>query len=508
MQVSPATAVYVKSLATILNAISGVIVLRGDLNREVGRIRYDSRYVEPGDLFVAINGPDDRALGFVDDAVAKGAQVVILDDPVHLPAKSGNTTFVLVRDARRAMAQAAGFLYDYPEQSLEIYGVTGTNGKTTVAHILRSLLSSDNNRVGMIGTFGKTITVTTPTGYTTPEAPELIEIFAEMREAGIKKTVMEVSSHALALHRVAGVRFAGAIFTNITQDHLDFHTTFQDYFNAKKRLFDQLDTDATAVVNIDDVQGARMVRNCDARIIRYGHNADADIRIGSTTLAPNGSSWVITLSEKLGGGSLALRSSLIGGFNVSNITAACGMAMVAGVDRSDLPELVAQLESVPGRMQTVPLNNGATVIIDYAHTPDALENLLTTVRGFAGNSDVALVFGCGGDRDRTKRPVMGKIAAQYADCLVLTSDNPRTEDPQTIVDEIFQGIGSSPKGVEQILDRERAILFALNNAKPGTVVVIAGKGHETYQVIGRERLPFDDRLVVQQWIERNAMDIK
>ena len=488
-----------------MHALDGVIVTRGNLDRKVERIRYDSRSVEPGDLFVAINGPDDRALGFVDDAIERGANVVVLDDPVHLPKKAGSTTFVLVRDARRAMAQAAGYLWDFPADSLEIYGVTGTNGKTTVAHILRNLLGTGDHPVGMIGTFGKTLDVTTPTGYTTPEAPELMEIFAEMRGAGITKVVMEVSSHALALDRVAGVRFAGAIFTNITQDHLDFHTSFEDYFNAKKRLFDQLDTDATAVVNIDDVQGAGMARNCHARVLRYGHDETADIRIGSTELGPDGSSWVLTLSEELGGGNLALQSPLIGDFNIANITAACTMALVAGVEREELPRLVSGLESVPGRMQTLALGNGVSVVIDYAHTPDALENLLVAVKGFAADGNIVLVFGCGGDRDRTKRPVMGEIGARYADRLVLTSDNPRTEDPDAILDDIARGIAAERSAVERIPDREMAIQRALHEATPGTIVVIAGKGHETYQVVGRERLPFDDRLVVQNWIENNAV---
>lgn len=494
-----------KTLANILHALDGVIVTRGTLDRKVERIRYDSRAVEPGDLFVAINGPDDRALGFVDDAIERGAHVVVLDDPIHLPKRAGSTTFVLVHDARRAMAQAAGYLWDFPAKALEIYGVTGTNGKTTVAHILRSLLSADGQTVGMIGTFGKTLGETTPTGYTTPEAPELMEIFAEMRGAGIRKVVMEVSSHALALDRVAGVRFAGAIFTNITQDHLDFHTSFEDYFNAKKRLFDQLDTDATAVVNIDDVQGAGMARDCHARVLRYGHGETADIRIGSTELGADGSSWVLTFSEESGGGSLGLRSPLIGDFNVANITAACTMALVAGTEREKLPDLVSGLESVPGRMQTIALGNGASAVIDYAHTPDALENLLVTVKGLAADGNVVLVFGCGGDRDRAKRPMMGEIGARYADRLVLTSDNPRTEDPDAIIDDIARGIAPAQSGVERIPDREAAIRHALEEAVPGSVVVIAGKGHETYQVVGREHLPFDDRLVVQNWIENNAV---
>lgn len=499
-----------KSLSSILNAISGVIVIRGNTDRTVRAIRYDSRQVGDGDLFVAVNGPDDRALGFVDDAVDAGAQVVVLDDPAHLPKKSGSTTFVLVRDARQAMAEAAGFMFDYPARSLEVYGITGTNGKTTVAHVLTSLLNASGQRVGMIGTFGKTIDgVTTPTGYTTPEAPELMEIFAEMREAGISKVVMEVSSHALTLKRVAGVRFAGAIFTNITQDHLDFHTSFQDYFNAKKILFDKLDANATALVNIDDVHGTGMARDSHARIVRYGHDENADLRIGDVHLGHGSSSWVVTFSDKLGEEGLALRSSLLGGFNVANITAACGMALAAGIDRVELTDLVARVEPVPGRMETIPLGNGTTAIVDYAHTPDALENLLRTVREFLEGGRLIVVFGCGGNRDRAKRPLMGEIAARLADRVILTSDNPRTEDPEAIITEIEEGIaqaGEDVKGdVERCADRREAIEVALRDAHPGDAIVIAGKGHETYQIIGREHHPFDDRLVVKEWIRQTGI---
>ncbi len=500
----------VKTLSSILNAISGVIVIRGNTDRNVRAIRYDSRQVKKGDLFVAVNGPDDRALGFVDDAVEAGAEVVVLDDPAHLPKKSGSTTFVLVRDARGAMAEASAFMFDYPARSLEVYGVTGTNGKTTVAHVLAGLLNASGGRVGMIGTFGKTIDgVTTPTGYTTPEAPELMEIFAEMREAGIGKVVMEVSSHALTLKRVAGVRFAGAIFTNITQDHLDFHTSFQDYFNAKKILFDKLDANATAVVNIDDVHGAGMARDSHARIVRYGHDQNADLRIGDVHLRHDASSWIVSLAGRPEGKSMELRSRLLGGFNVANVTAACGMAVAAGVAPESLPDLVAAVEPVPGRMETIPLHNGAVAIVDYAHTPDALENLLQTVREFLDGGRLLLVFGCGGNRDRAKRPLMGEIAARLADCVVLTSDNPRTEDPELIIDEIEAGIaaaGEEARGkTERLTDRREAIAAALREARPGDAVVIAGKGHETYQIVGREQLPFDDRLVIREWIRETGI---
>ncbi len=495
-----------KSLTSILTVLTEVIAIRGDVERNVRALRYDSRNVGKGDLFVAVNGPDDRALGFVPDAIAAGAETILLDDPEHMPEKAEGATWILVRDARKAMAEAAAFMFNYPMQDLTLYGVTGTNGKTTTAHVLRSILNGHGEPTGMIGTLGMTIETTMPTGYTTPEAPELMSMLAEMKLAGMKNVVMEVSSHALTLKRVDGLRFAGGIFTNITQDHLDFHTTFEDYLNAKKSFFDRLDAHAHAVVNIDDVHGTAMARDSHAAIIRYGYGADADLRISDADLAPDGSSWIVTVSESLGGGSLALRSSLPGNFNVMNITAACGLAIAAGVDRGELPALVSLLQPVPGRMETIALPKGGTAVVDYAHTPDALKMLLETTHDFLGSGRLLVVFGCGGDRDRGKRPMMGEIAAGLADHIYLTSDNPRNEKPESIIDEIAAGIPSGSVPVERIVDRRRAIEAALQEVTADDILVIAGKGHETYQIIGSERRDFDDREVVREWKSKTSAD--
>ena len=491
-----------KPLGTILDGLTEMIALHGDATGRVGAIRYDSRRVEPGDLYVAINGRDDHGLEHLDDAIARGAGVVVIDEPGRIPAEKASVTFLHVRNARRAMAEAASIFYDHPARGMRIYGVTGTNGKTTVTHVLHALLGSADRKVGAIGTLGATIETTRATGYTTPEAPELMEIFVDMRAAGVEDVVMEVSSHALALHRVDMLRFAGALFTNITQDHLDFHLTFKDYFNVKKSLFDRLDADATAVVNFDDVQGAELVGDTHAAVLRYGHGEEADLRIDDAHVAADGSAWIIRYGQGLGGGEDRFHSTLTGAFNVANITAACGMALAAGVEREALPRLVAALTPVPGRMESITLPNGATAIVDYAHTPDALENLLTTVRAIVGRGRLRLVVGCGGDRDRGKRPLMGSIAARLADEVIVTSDNPRSEDPEAIIDAVIRGVESVTEGraaVDVVIDRREAIVCALSRAEPNDAVVIAGKGHESVQIIGEEHHPFDDREVVRRW---------
>lgn len=493
------------SLATIVDALSGVIAVRGPIDRTIGAIRYDSRQVGETDLFVAINGPDDRALGFVDAAVRQGARAVILDDPDRMDEvgdAAASTTWILVADARIAMAEAARRCEEMEQQGIRIFGVTGTNGKTTVAHVLRSIFAASGRATGMIGTLGA---VTSPdgeitaTGYTTPESPELYRLLATMKKEGITDVAMEVSSHALVLHRVAGLRFDGAIYTNISQEHLDFHNSFEDYLDAKKRLFDELDAAAHAVVNIDDLQGRAVVRDTDADVAGYGHAAGADFRVDRQECRADGSTWVIEFSERFGGGSRQFACDLVGSFNVMNVTAACAMAAAVGVDPDLLVEAVADLEPVPGRMQSVSLRSGARAIVDYAHTPDALANLLESVRGFLPESGrLHLLFGCGGDRDRTKRPEMGRIASEMADRIWVTSDNPRTESPEAIIEEIVGGIARPPDAYATIPDRRAAIAAALAELGERDLLVVAGKGHEKVQIVGTERLEFDDVAVVQQ----------
>ena len=477
--------------------------MQGRADLSVHAIRYDSRRVAPGDLYVAINGRDDHALEYVEAAVEAGASVVVTDAPERIPPRilaGDDVTVVVVDDARRAMAEMALLMHGNPERRLRLLGVTGTNGKTTVTYLLRQLLEACGERVGVIGTLGKMLGRIVPTGYTTPESPELAEILEEMADGGFTTVAMEVSSHALALERVAGLGFDGAIFTNLTQDHLDFHQSMQEYHDAKKSLFDRLDRDRTAVVNIDDIYGESMVRDTHARVLRYGVAGEADLRIARMELGAVRSHWELIFSDEIGGGSARLSTPLLGAFNVSNVTAALGLALGLGYDRRTLLEAVETLRPVPGRMESITLGNGATAVVDYAHTPDALENVLASLRRITGQgSAITVVFGCGGDRDRAKRPMMGSIARRLADRVIVTSDNPRSEDPAAIIEDVVAGM-EERRGVETIADRRAAIERALDESGAGDLVVIACKGHEDYQIIGGVRHHFDDREVVRGWV--------
>ncbi|MDB5034350.1 MAG: UDP-N-acetylmuramoylalanyl-D-glutamate--2,6-diaminopimelate ligase [Chlorobi bacterium] len=485
-----------------MTAISGSYEVRGRTDLSVPALRYDSRRVQRGDLYVAVNGRDDHGVEYVAEAIRAGAAIVVTDAPGKMPfdpASANDVTLVVVEDARRAMAEMAHALFGNPGDRLKLFAVTGTNGKTTVTYVLRQLLEACGDTTGVIGTLGKMLGRTVPTGYTTPESPELAEILAEMLDHGFRSVAMEVSSHALALDRVATLRFAGAIFTNLTQDHLDFHLSMQEYHDAKKLLFDGLDAGRPALVNIDDLYGESMVRDSNADILRYGKRREADLQIGGVELGATCSRWKLNLSERLGGGSVTLVTPLLGAFNIWNITGAMGLALAAGYDRELLFEAVASLRPVPGRMESIPLGNGATAVVDYAHTPDALENVLRGLREIGGGGNLTVVFGCGGDRDRGKRSQMGRIAGALADRVILTSDNPRSEDPEEIIDEIEAGIEPG-RGRDRIADRATAIITALESATPGSLVLIAGKGHEDYQIIGAERIHFNDGEVVRQWI--------
>ncbi len=469
----------------------------------VRAIRYDSRLVDNGDLFVAVNGRDDRGIAFAPDAVAAGARVVVTDALDEMPrsvTQANDVTLIVVENARLAMAELAHRMAGDPARRLRLFGITGTNGKTTGAFVLRQLLAACGERVGLIGTLGAMIDVLVPTGYTTPESPELATMLAEMVDAGCTSVVMEVSSHALALERVAGLHFEGALFTNLTQDHLDFHGTMEEYGRTKKRFFDRLSERAHAVVNIDDPGGELMLRDTRAGILRYGAHPDAEARIQDVRLASNGSRWRLDLPSELGGPVSELTTPLLGAFNVWNVTAALVAALASGFNRDTLLGAVAGLQAVPGRMQAIALGNGATAVIDYAHTPDALENVLASLVQLRARR-ITAVFGCGGDRDRGKRPLMGEAAARIANRLILTSDNPRSEDPEAIIDDIVRGLPPATEFARNA-DRGQAIESALNAAEAGDVVLIAGKGHENYQIIGGERRHFDDSEVVRQWIAR------
>lgn len=456
---------------------------------EVTELAYDNRAVTPGTLFFCVRGFTRDGHEFGPDAAARGAAALVVDHllDVDLPQ-------VVVADVRRAMATAAAAFFGDPTMELQVAGITGTNGKTTTAYLLRSLLEADGRQSGLLGTV-KTVVGgrELEAGRTTPEAIDLQRTFLQMLAGGDRAAVMEVSSHALELGRVDGVHFAAAIFTNLTQDHLDFHPTMEDYFQAKRKLFTEC-APAQAVINLDDPYGARLAADPEvaAPIATFAlDDPAASYRATGVQTALDGSRLTLTGPD----GGHELHSPLRGRFNVYNALGAFAAARALGVPLDTALEALQTGGQVPGRFETVDEGQPFAVLVDYAHTPDSLENVLAAARRLT-DGRLHVVFGCGGDRDRGKRPLMGEIAARLADQVIVTSDNPRSEDPEAIIAEIVTGI---ERPVEREVDRRVAIAEAVAHAAPGDVVVIAGKGHEQGQEFaGGEKLPFDDVTVARE----------
>ena len=445
--------------------------LNADAGLFVSGIEVDSRRVTPGMLFVAMRGAHTNGHLYVNDAIARGAAAVVLEEMPHgLPL---DVPVVRVPDSRRALSVLASAFYDDPSHTLPVIGVTGTNGKTTTTHMAAAILRAAGLPCGVVGTVGAEFrSHTWRLENTTPLPPELHGLLARMRDEGAMAVAMEVSSHALALDRVDDVRFAVAALTNVTRDHLDFHETLGAYAAAKRRLFTLA---PRCVVNVDDAHGAAWALELAAEareVITYGAHHGAVLVPGNVVVEPSGSRFTV--------GRQRYELSLLGRFNILNALAAIGVARLMGVDDATAARGLAELERVPGRMESIAAN-GILIVVDYAHTPDALENALRSLRETTRGA-LTVVFGCGGDRDRGKRPQMGAVAARLADRLYVTSDNPRSEEPQAIVDAIVTGIGTRAHVVE--LDRRRAIERAIGEARPGDVVLVAGKGHEGYQVVG------------------------
>jgi len=424
-----------------------VIATTGDANVDITAVAADSRVVKPGALFVAIPGLQTDGAKFIDAAIAKGASAIVAES-----APRPDVPSVQVADARAALAQLAANFYGRPAEKLSIAGVTGTSGKTTTAKMLESIFDATGEAVGLIGTIeyraGEERLVA---DRTTPDAVVLQEWFAKMAEAGVRHAVMEVSSHALALKRTYGVHFAAAVFTNLSRDHFDFHKDFEDYFAAKKILFDQIDrSKRTAVVNADDEYGARLAGELGPAAMTFGRGPGADIRPSDDfEISVRGLRGVVHTPE----GDVHVESNLLGSPNLSNWMAAIGAALVVGIPIDRIEAGIRNLDSVRGRFERVPVEDGGpTVIVDYAHKPDALEKLLHAVRDLAGDKRVSILIGCGGDRDKGKRPQMGEIASRLADRVILTSDNPRSEKPEAILDDMERGIAGA-KNYERIADR-------------------------------------------------------
>jgi len=461
----------------------------------VDRIVCDSRAVEPGDLFVALRGQHLNGLVFAEDALARGAVAVVAED---VPKAGFNAAWIQVGDAREAMAVLAATFYADPSRELLVIGTTGTNGKTTTTYLVEGILEEGGISCGRISSVSYRVgDRETVAERTTPESPQLQRLMREMVTEGCRACVMEVSSHALELHRVDAIRFDAALFTNLTRDHLDFHRDMSRYFAAKSQLFQMLTDTAPAIINIDDDYG-RQLATTVARPVTYAIDRSADITPERIDLSLDG----IELDVRTPRGPLHLRSPLLGRNNAYNVLAAAATGAALALPFRTIERGIGAVDRVPGRMEVVSTaSDDVNVLIDFAHTDDALKGLLETARQFAKGQLIA-VFGCGGDRDTTKRPLMGAVASRLSDHVILTSDNPRSEDPESIVKEIERGLVDNDTPWEVELDREQAIVSAISNARSGDLVVVAGKGHERYQVIGTSTLPFEDVAVARNALTR------
>ena len=458
---------------------------------EIFDLAYDTRAVEPGALFFCVSGERHDGHGFAREAVQKGAVALVVERTLELDVPQ-----IVVQDSRRAMAQAAVVFFGDPTRELEVAGVTGTNGKTTTAFLLHSILEAAGRRPGLLGTIETRIGgVRRPAVRTTPEAIDLQRAFRELLEAGNRSCALEATSHGSELRRLDGVRFAALAFTNLGQDHLDFHGTLERYFEAKRRLFVEGER-PPAAVNVDDEHGRRLADELRSlghdTLLTFGFAADADIRPEQLELDENGA--------RLRAAGIELQTRLRGRFNVENVLAGVAVARLLGIEDEAIVAGVAALEGVPGRFEAVDAGQPFTVVVDYSHKPDALENVLRTARGLARNR-VICVFGCGGDRDRAKRPLMGRIASELADVAIVTTDNPRSEDPRAIIAEVLEGTGAN---ADVELDRAAAIERAVALAQEGDVVVIAGKGHEQGQEFAGRTIRFDDREVAREALQAVA----
>lgn len=471
--------------------LAGIPVLSAtaDLEADIPGVSYDSRATKPGDLFVAMTGFAADGHAFIGKAAAAGAAVVLCE---QIPEEKG-LPYVQVADSRRALAVLGANFFGRPAEAMTMLAVTGTNGKTTTTYLLKSILEqAAGAKVGLIGTNQNMIgDEILPTERTTPESFEVQRLFARMRDAGCTHVVMETSSHALALDRVYGVHYAVGVFTNLTQDHLDFHGTMEDYCDAKALLFERCDV---GVYNADDPWAERLMKTATCRKFSYAQQGDADLRAENVELAADHVAFdAVTKTQRM-----KIKVGIPGGFMVYNTLDVLGAALALDISLEQSAAVLARVPHVKGRVEVVPTpGKDYTMLIDYAHSPDGLKNVLSSVQGFAKGRTVA-VFGCGGDRDTTKRPKMGKIAAQTADFVVITSDNPRTEAPAAIIADILPGLQGLDTPYVVVENRVEAIHWAMDHALPGDVIVLCGKGHETYQEINHEKHHLDEREVVAE----------
>ncbi len=487
-----------KTVAQLFGGIDCTVL--GNPDDEVTGIAYRSDKVQPGNAFFCIVGLKSDGHSFAQDAIDHGAKVIVCERKVYL-ADATDVTEVVVSDTRKAMAQVAANYYDNPSQAFSLVGITGTNGKTTTTYLVEHIAKRCGKRTGVIGTVGIVVDGKKEHAeHTTPESPDLQATFAKMRDAHVDTVAMEVSSHALDLLRTWGTTFAVTAFTNLTQDHLDYHHTFEAYFEAKARLFSK-EYPAKRVVSIDDKWGKELLRRCsaaDENVISVGWDQTAQIHPVNVDYEPTHTSVELDVR----GSRVKFDYPLVGRFNVSNVMTAFAIGMQLGFSQAGIIAALEEAPQVPGRLERVSAdhNGGVSVFVDYAHTPDALQKAMASIQNITKGCTI-VVFGCGGDRDATKRSIMGRIALG-ADYAVVTSDNPRTEDPLAIINDIVSGMGEGTDHFEIEPDRRLAIAAAMKHAQPGDSILIAGKGHEDYQLVGDKVLSFDDRVVAAEELER------
>ena len=466
--------------------------LHAAADTEIADVYYDSRAVQPGGAFVAIRGFESDGHRYIPAAAEKGAACVVCEE-----APGAEVPYVLVRDSREALALMSRNYFSDPASEMTVIGVTGTNGKTTTTYLLKRVLEYClDAKVGLVGTNGNMIgDEALPTERTTPESYELQKLFRSMADAGCTHVVMEVSSHSLVLHRVSGIKFAVGAFTNLTQDHLDFHKTMEEYARAKSLLFGMCERGA---VNQDDAWAPFMLEHAQCPVFTFSekHN-ESDLVAKDIRLSAGGVQFRAIHGAEI----VRVTLGIPGLFSVYNALGVLSCALLLGISLDRAAEAMSSAGGVKGRVEVVPTDGDYTILIDYAHTPDAIENVLKSMRAVAPGR-VVILFGCGGDRDRTKRPIMGRIAAENADLVIVTSDNPRTEQPEDIVADIVEGLKGSRTPVKVIVDRPAAIRWAIENHKNGDVIILAGKGHEDYQIIGHTKHHMDEREIVAEILEK------
>ncbi|MDD5607215.1 MAG: UDP-N-acetylmuramoyl-L-alanyl-D-glutamate--2,6-diaminopimelate ligase [Ignavibacterium sp.] len=485
-------------LTQLINSVSSIQITGNIQRKDVADIVYDSRKVQKNSVFVAVKGFNNDGHRFLQEAIAKGAIAVVVEDNEALPddlITHSQIAKILVKDSRKALAELSKGFYKNPTSTLKLIGITGTNGKTTSAFILKNIFQSNGYKSGLIGTIANYIgTEKVDAKLTTPESNDLNKMFYEMIQSGCEYAVMEVSSHSLILNRVYGLDFKTAIFSNITSDHLDFHKSFDDYLKAKKILFDNLNNSSFAIINKDDKNSEQIVKDSKAEIFTYGISDGSDYKIKNIIYDLTGTDFTITYKKT----DYKIHTSLIGVFNAYNAASAFAAAHCLGFSTEKIVKGIESTPQVPGRFEV--LGKGMKkIIVDYSHTADSLEKALQAIREIVKDKkQVVTVFGCGGDRDKTKRAVMGKIASELSDKVFVTSDNPRTENPLSIIDDIKKGISKNNFELEE--NREEAIKKAIQSSNDSAVVLIAGKGHENYQEINGVRNHFSDQGVALKYL--------